>query len=107
MSNLLLELLKEIRDTQKEHGNHIVEIKNDVRINTEDLTEHKEGVMTARKLIEQNEKKFTKLYAENKAEIDELKRPKELRKMIFNFIVDTAKLAGSLTAVYGLYKLFL
>ena len=54
MSNnkdLVLTLLKEVRDEQKSHSTILVKMQRDVSINTKDLTEHKEGVIQNRKRI--------------------------------------------------------
>ena len=105
MSNLLLELMREVRQDVSELKEDVSEMKHDVKQNTEDLTEHKAGVITARKLISQNKEESVKRHELIDLEIAALKKPKEIRKVIWQFAVDTGRLAGSLAAVYGLYKL--
>ena len=98
--------MKELRHDVSILKDDVSDIKHDVRQNTEDLTEHKAGVITARQIIKQNQELHSSKHKLIEAEIEKLKKPKELRKMLFDFMLDTAKLAGSITAVYGLYKLF-
>lgn len=53
--DLIVELLKEVREEQRTHSTILIELQNDVAINTKDLTEHKEGVIQNRKRIEKLE----------------------------------------------------
>lgn len=55
---ILLDLLREVRNEQRGQTVLLTEMRKDISKNTEDLTEHKEGVIQNRKRIEKLEIPF-------------------------------------------------
>ena len=53
--DLIYDLVKEIDKKQDQQSERLAKLEVNVEINTKDLTEHKEGVITARKIIAQND----------------------------------------------------
>ena len=54
--DMIVDLLKEVRDDQKEHSKVLIVVQKDVEQNTKDLAKHIEGVQQNRKRIEVLEK---------------------------------------------------
>ena len=53
-TDLIVDLLQEVREDQKTHSEILSGLQQDVAINTQDLTEHKEGVIQNRTRIEKS-----------------------------------------------------
>jgi len=81
MSNkedLVVDLLQEVRQDQKEHSVILIELKNDVSVNTKDLAEHIEGV------------------TQNRARIVKLEEPRKA----FGVIKEGLLIIGSIAAAF-------
>jgi len=83
---VILDLLREVRDEQKEHTIFLTEMRKDIERNTDDLERHIEGVVQNRKRIAKLEEPF-ELVA-------------KLRKAII-------WIGGLLGTSYGIYELIL
>lgn len=59
---LMLEILKEVREDQKAHSTILIEVQKDVARNTDDLEVHILGVNQNRTRIEELEKPFTYMH---------------------------------------------
>ena len=78
---LIVSLLKEVREDQKEHSSILVDLQQDVSKNTADLTEHKEGVVQNRKRIEK------------------LEEPGNAIKLLKKYLLGVGAVAGAVIAI--------
>ena len=79
--DLIVDLLQEVREDQKAHSSILIDLKQEVSINTIDLTEHKEGVI------------------QNRARIVKLEEPAKAFNLLKKYILGVGAIAGSILAV--------
>ncbi len=79
--DLIVDLLKEVREDQKAHSTILIELQQDVAKNTVDLTEHKEGVVQCR------------------VRLDKLEEPRIAFKLLKKYILGAGAIAGSIYAI--------
>ena len=79
--DLIIVLLKEVREDQKDHSIILVELQNDVSRNTNDLETHIEGVM------------------QNRSRIEKLEEPGKAFKILKKYLMGIAAITGSILAI--------
>lgn len=79
--DLIIVLLKEVREDQKDHSTILVELQKDVSRNTDDLEVHIEGVM------------------QNRGRIERLEEPSKAFKILKKYILGLGAIAGSVLAI--------
>lgn len=114
---VLYDLLKEMREDQKEHGkelaaqsNMLIAIQKDVEVNTKDLTEHKEGVIQNRKGLREVREEIGEIRETYDKKIIELEQPKKFQGWLYNKYVKiltitsiVVGIAGGITRLLGLW----
>ena len=101
-SKIIYDLLQEVRIDQKTHSKELAKqsiclakMEMSIQKNTADLSEHKEGVIQCRKLIQTNAKR-----------IEKLEEPKRFIKFLLNkYTIIVGALSGTLGAVLLVLKL--
>jgi hypothetical protein len=81
---IILDLLREVREEQRKQSDILNEVRRDVEINTNDLADHIEGVRLNREEIK-----------EHRERLEELEQPKKIIKYIKGLIVGAATISGS------------
>ncbi|HLD91715.1 MAG TPA: hypothetical protein VI911_12010 [Patescibacteria group bacterium] len=104
-NQVLYDLLKEVRDEQRRHGDELSYqsaalnfIREEVKVNTVDLKEHKEGVIQNREALRILKEDFEKSKKEIDSEIDKLKEPDKFKSWMYGKYV---KIAGIITVTTG------
>ena len=77
--DLIFDIVKDIDRKQDSQSEKLAKLEVLVDVNTKDLTEHKEGVITARKIIAQNDRKY-------EARFNEIEQPRKTVKSVGNFL---------------------
>ena len=75
--DLVIDLLQEVREDQKAQTTILIELQKDVSKNTEDLTEHKEGVI------------------QNRVRIEKLEEPRIVFKVLKKYTLGVGGIAGA------------
>lgn len=83
--DLVVELLKEVREEQRVQSDILIELQREVAVNTKDLTEHKEGVI------------------QNRSRIEKLEEPAVALRIIKKYLLGMGAIAA---AIAGILKLF-
>lgn len=86
--DLILDLLKEVREDQKSHSIILVEVQKDVAKNTEDLADHIEGVK------------------QNRARIEKLEEPKKAFGVFKKYLIGAGGIAAAIIGIIKLINLY-
>jgi hypothetical protein len=94
--DIIIDIVKEINKKQDSQSERLIKLECEVERNSEDLTDHIEGVKQTRKLIAQNDRKYQERF-------DKLEEPRNTAKSVGKFL----KWFFSIIAVVGMATLYL
>lgn len=95
MSEIIIELLKEVREEQKDQSKSLTKLEVDVARNADDLKDH----MRRTDILEG-------LHLSNQTRIETLEEPTKVRKYIIKRVLIIGSIAGAIVAIAKAFNVF-